>query len=41
VLTPGDFALALGGFLLLTIWRAPPWIVVALLAGAGALPSLA
>jgi chromate transporter len=40
VLTPRDFALALGGFLLLTIWKAPPWIVVALLAGAGALSGL-
>ena len=33
VLTPRDFALALGGFLLLTVWKAPSWIVVALLAG--------
>lgn len=37
VLTPRDFALALAGFLLLTVWRQPPWIVVALLAAAGAL----
>jgi chromate transporter len=37
VLTPRDFALALGGFLLLTVWKAPPWIVVVLLAAAGAL----
>ena len=37
VLTPRDFALALGGFLLLTVWKMPPWIVVALLAAAGAL----
>ncbi|MER8465120.1 chromate efflux transporter [Mesorhizobium sp. M1396] len=35
VLTPRDFALALTGFLLLTVWKAPPWIVVALLAAAG------
>ncbi|GAA4166730.1 chromate efflux transporter [Shinella granuli] len=28
VLTPADFALALAGFLLLVIWKAPPWIVV-------------
>ena len=41
VLTPRDFALALAGFLLLTVWKAPPWIVVALLAGAGVLSSLA
>ncbi|GIX12074.1 MAG: chromate transporter [Paracoccaceae bacterium] len=31
----GDFALALGGFLLLTVWRAPPWLVVMLLAAGG------
>jgi chromate transporter len=37
VLTPRDFALALGGFLLLTVWKAPPWIVVVLLAAASAL----
>jgi chromate transporter len=37
VLTPRDFALALGGFLMLTVWKAPPWIVVVLLAAAGAL----
>jgi chromate transporter len=37
VLTPRDFALALAGFLLLTVWRLPPWIVVALLAAAGTL----
>jgi chromate transporter len=37
VLTPRDFALALAGFLLLTVWKAPPWIVVVLLAAAGAL----
>jgi chromate transporter len=35
VLTPRDFALALTGFLLLTVWKLPPWIVVVLLAGAG------
>jgi chromate transporter len=37
VLTPRDFALALAGFLLLTVWKAPPWIVVVLLAAAGAM----
>ena len=37
VLTPADFALALAGFLLLTVWKAPPWTVVLLLALAGAL----
>ncbi len=40
VLTPRDFALALTGFLLLTVWKLPPWIVVVLLAGAGTLSSL-
>jgi chromate transporter len=40
VLTPRDFALALAGFLLLTIWKMPPWIVVVVLAGAGVLSSL-
>lgn len=37
VLTPRDFALALAGFLLLTVWKSPPWVVVLLLAAAGAL----
>jgi chromate transporter len=37
VQTQHDFALALGGFLLLTVWKLPPWIVVALLAAAGTL----
>jgi chromate transporter len=41
VLTPRDFALALAGFLLLIVWKVPPWIVVVLLAGAGALSGLA
>jgi chromate transporter len=41
VLTPRDFALALAGFLLLTVWKLPPWIVVVLLAGAGVSSSLA
>jgi chromate transporter len=40
VSTPRDFALALAGFLLLTLWKLPPWIVVVLLAGAGTLSSL-
>jgi chromate transporter len=39
VLTPRDFALALAGFLLLTVWKVPPWIVLVLLAGAGVLAS--
>ena len=32
VFSPRDFALALAGFLLLTLWKVQPWIVVALLA---------
>ncbi len=35
ILQPLDFALALAGFLLLTVWRTPPWIVVLALASAG------
>ena len=34
---PEDFALAVGAFALLAFWRVPPWAVVALAAGAGAL----
>jgi chromate transporter len=41
VLTPRDFAFALGGFLLLTVWKMPPWMVVVLLAGAGVLSRVA
>lgn len=37
VLSPRDFVLALAGFLVLTIWKTPPWVVVALMATAGAL----
>ena len=40
VLTPHDFAIALTGFLLLTVWKVPPWIVVVLLAGVGLLSGL-
>ena len=36
VLSPRDFAVALTGFLLLTVWKLPPWIVVVLLAAIGA-----
>jgi chromate transporter len=28
VLSPADFALALAGFLALTMWKLPPWVVV-------------
>ena len=37
VMSPRDFALALAGCLLLTVWKTPPWVVVVLLAAAGAL----
>lgn len=37
VLAPADFVLALIGFLLLTVWKAPPWLVVLVLAGLAAL----
>jgi chromate transporter len=40
VRTRPDFALAVGGFLLLAVWKAPPWIVVILLAAAGTLLSV-
>jgi chromate transporter len=40
VLTPRDFALALAGFLLLTVWKWPPWVVVVLLAVTGVLSRL-
>jgi len=40
VRTPQDFALALAGFLLLTAWKLPPWIVVGLLAAAGTLSGI-
>ncbi|PZU82394.1 MAG: chromate transporter [Shinella sp.] len=35
ILEPRDFALALTGFILLVVWKTPPWIVVALLATGG------
>ncbi|MBB3656969.1 putative chromate ion transporter [Rhizobium sp. BK650] len=37
VLTSADFALALSGFLLLVVWKAPPWIVVLLMAASAIL----
>ncbi len=40
VLRPADFALALAGFLALTVWKMPPWTVVAALAAAGAVGRL-
>ncbi|ANL47437.1 chromate transporter protein [Rhizobium phaseoli] len=41
VLSPPDFALALSGFLLLTVWKAPPWIIVLLLSAGSALLGVA
>jgi chromate transporter len=41
ILTPRDFALALGGFLLLTVWTTPSWVVAMLLAAAATLLSAA
>jgi chromate transporter len=40
VLSPRDFAVALGGFLLLAVWKVQPWIVVLLLAGIGTLSAV-
>jgi chromate transporter len=40
ILTTADFALALAGFLLLSVWKSPPWLVVALLAFAGFAPRI-
>jgi len=37
VMSGRDFALALAGFLLLTVWKLPSWVVVVLLAAAGTL----
>ncbi len=35
ILTPFDFALGLAGFILLTVWKVPPWIIVVLMALGG------
>jgi len=40
ILGPHEFALALAGFLLLTVWKLPAWGVVILLAGGGVLITL-
>ena len=40
ILTPYDFALGLTGFLLLTVWNAPPWTVVVILVASGVLLGL-
>jgi chromate transporter len=36
ITSPADFALAATAFLLLLMWRTPPWLVVLLSAAAGA-----
>ena len=36
VMNPRDFALALVAFVLLTLWRTPPWVIVVLMAAGGA-----
>ncbi|MDY7115543.1 chromate efflux transporter [Halomonas sp. SSL-5] len=40
ILGPREFALALTGFLLLSVWKLPAWAVVAVLAGGGVLISV-
>jgi chromate transporter len=40
ILTTYDFALALLGFILLTVWKMPPWIVVIILATGGTVIAL-
>ncbi|MFS8113961.1 chromate efflux transporter [Rhizobium jaguaris] len=40
ILIPYDFALALVGFILLVVWKSPPWVVVVLLAAGGTLVHL-
>lgn len=41
VLTATDFAVAVAGFLMLTVWKTPPWIVVLLMAACAVLPRMA
>jgi chromate transporter len=40
VLTPLDFGLAAAGFVLLMLWKLPPWVIVLLLGAAGGLATL-
>jgi chromate transporter len=40
ILNPYDFALALTGFILLVVWKAPAWLVVAFMGAGGVLLSL-
>lgn len=35
IMDPRDFAAALLGFVLLTVWNLPPWVAVVLLALSG------
>ncbi len=37
IMAPHDFAIALAAFLLLAVWKTPPWLVVVLCAVAGGL----
>lgn len=41
ILSKADFALASFAFLLLFLWRVPPWLVVVLCAAAGQIPAMA
>jgi chromate transporter len=41
ILTKGDFALALAAFMLLFMWRTPPWLVVVFCAAGGQLLAIA
>lgn len=40
IFTPKDFTLALAGFILLTVWKTPPWVVVVICAAGGVLLAL-
>ena len=40
IFTPRDFTLALAGFILLTVWKTPPWVVVVICAAGGVLLAL-
>jgi chromate transporter len=40
IFRPADFAIGLAAFLLLTMWRAPPWLVVIFGAAAASLAAL-
>ncbi|MDZ7927434.1 MAG: chromate efflux transporter [Agrobacterium sp.] len=40
IFTPKDFTLALTGFILLTVWKTPPWMVVVICAIGGVLLAL-